>query len=392
MKKVFAALGTVIAFLGLTSLIIFFAETTTNRNYELPHGSLVADISANDPVDQLADVSADTDVDTSTALDTSTDAGIVLASSTDFTVEADTSSEVTAVTSSDDQAADLDTDADTDVDNTSTDTNLALATSTPSSTTPPSTPSDTTDTDADANGTSSDALSQIPTPTTTLPDTTFAVTTATIVITPTTPTPPPTPPPTSSQPSSATPPVSFNESDFRGDGNWQTTWGTMEPTWSGAMDLSAGPHSTGGAVYLNSSNGWANYTFDAMLDWTGGRMFGLVANYQDSSNYVLCEYINAKPGTITMQLEQYVAGNEIFLSPATSIAWTGSETDIDASIKVSGVYGTCSFNGQSVSNDAIGPGMIAMSSAGSGEVGFEVNDPTPNTSEIIVSRVGVVSD
>ena len=58
MKKVLATLGTIFGFLGLATLVLFFAETGSVPGYPLSTSRLTADISANAP--QLADVSAET--------------------------------------------------------------------------------------------------------------------------------------------------------------------------------------------------------------------------------------------------------------------------------------------------------------------------------------------
>ena len=136
----------------------------------------------------------------------------------------------------------------------------------------------------------------------------------------------------------------------------------MNTTWSGAMDLSAGLGSTGGAVYLKNSAAWTNYAMTAAVDWLSGQTIGLMADYSDASNYILCGYTKTGSSTVVEQLFQYRDGNEVPLSPAATVPRDDGSSTISLSIEVSGVYGTCLLDGQSVSNSGIGPGRAAMAS------------------------------
>lgn len=371
MKKAFAVVGGILAFAGAATMVIFFVETTTLPNPSVPPGNLSADIAANVPTNQLADASANTDPNaeiTAAAFDTPTDAS------------ADASSSLDTPTSSDNA--------------------IATTTTAPAEPAPAPVTSAPTPTPAPA------AITPPPNPTALQP--TFAentpatstVATATITVTPTAPAPPPIPPAPQPSAQPVTPRVvaagdlslPYNEASFAGDNNWQNVWGVTNTTFSGYLDLSAGPASTGGAVYLKNADGWANYTMSATLDWLNGDMIDLLANYNGASNDVACEYTKTAPGVVTMQFVQYVNGNEIFLSPGAAIDWNGTASDLALSIKVDGVHGACSFNGQSISNDSIGPGISAMNAPGSGGVGFSVSDPTPDTSEIIVKQVSVTEN
>ena len=332
MKKVLAALGATAGFIGLASFAIFFVETVGSGNFSwptLPAGNLTADISANVPQGTVA--TPPTDV--------------------------------------------------------------------PDAPAPPPLIAPVADT------VTAEPLVQAPTPTplpppapvlTAIGDTSPATSTeatATIEVTTTTPTPPPTPlsiqePQIAGSGDDLSLP--YDESNFRGDQNWQATWGTLGTTWSGAMSLAAGAGTTGGAVYLKNSGSWSAYTLNATIDWTQGVTFGLMADYQDASNYVLCEFTKTGPGIITVKLKQYLGGAESDLTQGTAVTWDGTATGIPVSMKVSGIYGTCSFNGTSVTNTA-GPGNSPIGVAPQGSIGFTVNDPTPGTAGIIVDSVAVAN-
>ncbi len=130
----------------------------------------------------------------------------------------------------------------------------------------------------------------------------------------------------------------------------------------------------------------------ATVDWTAGKTFGLMADYRDASNYVLCVFERTDPTTVAMRLAEFRGGSETFLTPEQTVSWSGGpETDVTASMKVTGVYGTCSFAGTSVSNDEIGAGNTAMSSIQNGSIGFTVSDPSPNVSQVIIKSVAVTS-
>lgn len=338
MKKVFGTIGAVFGFFGLAMAAVFFMETI-NVNAPAPGTNLTADISANDA--QLADVSAAVDPGASDSTATPPEAGVDVPASA--TIVADTT------------------------------------------TAPTPAPAPTPVVPAPVSASEPLPPQLDPTPVTS------TVATATITVTPTAPPAPPVSPvadATASTPGALSLP--YDETNFTGDNNWQATWGVMKTTWENFIDLSAGPASDGGAIYLKNAGTWENYTMTATLDWVGGSTIGLMADYTDASNYVLCEYSKTGPGVITMQLVQYVNGNEIPLSSAAPVSWSGDGSDLGFSMDVDGIYGSCVFNGQTVSNEGVGAGRVAMNSSGSGGIGFTMRDSSPDTSEIIVRQVEVV--
>lgn len=364
MKKVLASISVVFGFVGLATLVIFFVETGTFGS-ALPSNALTADISANNPVtapdaaaapaNQLADISADTD----TGVDTTT-ATVAPQAVTDTTSSSATSTATPDAEPSADQTAATPPPAATPIPTTT-------AIAAPAFAPIPVAPSDAND------------------------SSTLPLATATITVSPSAPAP--AIPPASPYPATAAAPISYDESVFLpGNQNWNAPWGSLTDTYQNFMDLSAGPQSTGGSVYLQNESDWSNYTMSATVDWIAGRTIGLMANYDNASNYALCEYSNNGTGAVTMQLAEYINGNEIFLTPTSSVPWAGGATDIDLVMNVHGVYGSCSFNGQTISNSAPGPGITPMSFSGSGSIGFVVHGPTPDTSEIVIKDVKVVGD
>ena len=279
MKKVIGTIGAIVGFLGLAAIAVFFMEATTGTGYALLPGDLLADLSAlrthATPTNQLADVNAvmNADAGTSTA-----DNGVVLASST-------------------------------------TDLQTAISPSS-SATQTPSSPTDNTPVIAVPQPATPTLFNDAPVTSPDLPEAT-----ATITVTPTAPAIPPPPGPITTQaPSDDALALPYSESILPIDTNWQTTWGTATMTGTGAMQLSAAADSIGGAIYLKNSAGWANYTMNAMLNWSASQTFGLVADYRNASDYVVCEYTKAGSYVLNVQLLQYAAGNEIALTPATPVA------------------------------------------------------------------------
>ncbi|HUZ92501.1 MAG TPA: hypothetical protein VNG29_00690 [Candidatus Paceibacterota bacterium] len=354
MKRVFVAIGAVAGFLGLAALFIFFIETTGGIGPALPVGSLAADLSARystsgaQPVqsNQLADIGAIANSDgTGATTATGVSTGI----------------------------SQIDTSA------SPPETQAATSTPTPdeTATVSPPAPGPSPEQNPESTPVGRPDPGNIPVATTTITVTATAA------------------PPLSRETPQKTPvaggiPLPYRESNFSGDQNWQTTWGAVHTTWSGSLDLSTGAGSLGGAVYLKNVSNWTNYALNAALDWIGGNTFGLMADYNDASNYVLCEYIKTASDTVSMRLAEYLNGGEIFLSPETPVAWNGSGSNLAVTMSVNGIYGGCSFNGQSISSATIAPGYSGMSRPGSGSIGFVVHAPSPGTGQIIVKQVSVV--
>jgi hypothetical protein len=223
--------------------------------------------------------------------------------------------------------------------------------------------------------------------------------TTTITVSATPPPPPPSSEPAAPQGTGANLALPYRESNFAGDANWQTTWGAETVTNEGSLQLAAGANSIGGAVYLKNDPLWTNYAMNAVVDLAGGQTFGLMADYHDASNYILCEY-TASPGTVNVQFDQFTDGYKTALTPRVAIPWgnasgtaeDSTSPDLNVAIAVHGVYGSCSLNGQLVSNEGAGPGKVPMSQSGSGTIGFTVSDPTPGTSRLTVKSVSVAAD
>lgn len=341
MKKILTSLAATFGFMGLTALVLFLFEATGTGTLNLPTGSLTANIVSNSPIDAPPAANGISQNQAAPPVQAPAEASVPATAPTPR--EAPIEVVTPAATPAPDPA-------------------------------PAAPPPKTLAPLADAGSavTSTDATTSI-TVTTTAP--------------PIPPTPPQIPAPV---PDPAALVLPYAIADFHGDTNWKTSWGATNVTWSGALDLTAGPGSTGGAVYLQNANHWTNYELDGTIDWTAGKTFGLMANYRDASNYVLCKFERADQTTVTMRLEEYRNGVEIFLTPIADVAWNGGpETDVLASMKVGGLYGTCSFAGASISNATIGPGNSAMTSAGNGSIGFLATDPAPQVSQIIIKEIKV---
>jgi hypothetical protein len=351
MKKILGTLATIFGFFGLAVVAIFFAETNTGGVVNVNGPSLTADISAN--VDPGAAA-----VDTSSAPVAASTIEVPLPASS---TEVDDAPVITPATP---------------VPVTVLPPAPPLVTATPAPTLPPVPLEIPTDPDGQE--------SIIPTST---------IATATITVTPTAPRGPSSDLP--SAPSSSAPAglqLPYDASNFSGDGNWQTTWGSMQTTWAGFMDFSTGANSTGGSLFLKSSETWKNYKMSATLDWMSGKTIGIMGNYIDANDYVLCQYSKESAGMVTMQLLQYLNGGEIILSPTSTVALGSEGQDVELSIDLKGTYGTCSFNGGTISNTGIGPGRTPMKFSGSGGIGFTLSDPVPDAGEMIVKSVSVVGE
>ncbi len=371
MKKVLAALVAVFGFLGLTTLVLFFAmapsvsfPTLSLRGFSFPEaGNLTADIAAN-----LG----------------AAPAGSAPAAEKQAAIVAVGFPAVPPATPAAGAVASETTPAPGTIVEAPRPTVSAPGGKNPQGSVPAAIPSSTTASD-----------------TQTTPPPELPVASSTITVTPAAIAPPllspPVPRPYNGQPpnaSAALLPLPFGESDFTGDARWQTAWGKLDVA-GGALELSAGANSFGGAAYLNAPGAmaWTDYSMNAALTLDAGSFFALMADYADASDYVACEYTaNAASGTISMQLAQYVKGYRTPLSSPAAIPWSGSaSTALSASIAANGIYGTCGLDGATVTNEGMGAGRAPMSPHGGGTIGFSVNDPRPATSAITIRSFAVAA-
>jgi hypothetical protein len=359
MKKVLSSIGAVFGFTVLAAYAIFFAETGTFLNISVPRNSLSADVA---------------NVVAPAAPDAHTDAQAAVSAEANANVVADANSAAPAVNN--------------DAPNSQASENPTIPNAVaPSTAVAIAKPKLVPTGAADRPATSTDSSATV-----------VIATTSSTVSVPV----PPTSAPQVSQPqtfSSSGTTLPYDKTNFADSAEWETIWGTLSTTQSGYMDLAAGSGSTGGTVYLKSSLGWADYIFSAELAWVGGQSFSLIGDYHDASNYVFCDYQRDASGTIEMQLKQYANGSEIALSPSLTVYPSinsaapdnNSAPDVSASISVGGIYGTCSFGNQTVTNSGVGPERSAMSTPQSGGIGFSINDRVPNTASIIVKHLSAVS-
>ena len=155
---------------------------------------------------------------------------------------------------------------------------------------------------------------------------------------------------------------------------------------SGVMDINANASTTGSSVHLASSSKWSNYTFSATFNWIKGQTMGLIANYMDDDNYVVCEFDASSAGQVQTTLEQYMNGSMHVLGTGTDYVEGGvGESNIQASIEVQGTQETCSFN-HHVTTSQLG---ATINPPYSGDIGFTTWDPTLNNSAIVVKSVDV---
>ena len=264
---------------------------------------------------------------------------------------------------------------------------IIAVSSTPISTPPPTSTSLSTPTSSFAVVMpTSTGIASTDSPESATPD--FPEATATISVTPTAPTPTEISQPLIDVATGTTSALPYNESNFSGDTNWQTTWGSLQITGGGYLELSASPNSIGGTVYLKNAQEWSSYAMDDVVDLESGQSFALIADYADASNYVACEYTKTDTNTLAVQLVQYAHSYRIPLTSAVTLT-SGAAVDLDVGIQTQGIYGSCALDGETITNQGMGPGRIPMASSWNGGIGFSVNDPTVGTSRLIVKSVSV---
>lgn len=176
--------------------------------------------------------------------------------------------------------------------------------------------------------------------------------------------------------------------DFTDGDGWINLIGTVSQK-GGVLTISADASTTAGGALLNGSSDWSDYTFQTTLDWVRGETFGLMADYVDPKNFLVCEFDERNVGTIEVSFEKHVNGVVTSLATNNVINYEqmGGD-DIMAAIEVHDNVGTCSFNNQTVSSVF---DLDVATSSQKGEIGFTTWDPQMNNSEIIVHTVGVIN-
>lgn len=167
---------------------------------------------------------------------------------------------------------------------------------------------------------------------------------------------------------------------------WQDWWGSFVLA-TDSLSIGASKSGTGGGVLLGNTNTWGDYTFNTTLDWVQGETFGLMGRYVDDNNYTACEFDEQNLGDVTIDLVQYVNGNENTLVTGDVQNWdTVGGTNIAVSMELQGTQGTCSFNNHVISNASNG---TTLNPPYTGRVGFTTWDPDTNNSKIVVKDIDV---
>jgi hypothetical protein len=201
------------------------------------------------------------------------------------------------------------------------------------------------------------------------------------------PTPPaPAPAPVPVVVATTTKTIPYSQDTFATGDGWGNYWGTFSETPRSLLISANSSIPTGGA-FLNGTESWDNYTFTANLDWIKGEVFGMYARHTDSNNYVECVFDRRYLGDVQISLQQFVNGTEHTLTQTDLSGYNQSSIlNFDASIEVQDTVGTCTFDGHTITNAAVGN---TIAPPYSGKIGFTTWDPNSNNSEIIVKSVSV---
>ena len=279
----------------------------------------------------------------------------------------------------------------------------AIATSTPTSTPPAP-----TSTAATSSATSSPARST-PAVSTSTPKrvgavaltkppkvaTTSASATSTASAKPTAAKTPPKPAPAPAlKPATTTKSLPFVATIFSKGQAWQSYWGSFTLA-TASLTLASKGTGTSGGVLLGGTNGWSDYSFQATVNWTEGQTFGLIARYQNSSNYVVCVFNQEAPDYLTIELQQLINGKTYTLVSGSVTGYEGIGKDgVVADINVQNVLGSCSIDGHTVFSSQ-GNNQNTQSTINppfNGRIGFTAWDPEPANSKIVVTGVDAESN
>lgn len=164
--------------------------------------------------------------------------------------------------------------------------------------------------------------------------------------------------------------------NFSGYNGWTKTWGRMLLK-DNSMILDSYFSTTGSSVFLDGARSWKDYVFNAKVDWKKGSNVVLLARYNDSDNYLDCNFSSKWLG-----IEKVIDGKKFIKE--NKIDADFSKTNLNLGIKVNGENIECMLD-----NKIIGSADIETDKLSKGGIGFKVWDKEVGNSELEVLEVSV---
>ncbi|MBS3147139.1 polysaccharide deacetylase family protein [Candidatus Woesearchaeota archaeon] len=165
--------------------------------------------------------------------------------------------------------------------------------------------------------------------------------------------------------------------NFEQDSGWVTRWGETLID-NNKLQIKSTEFSSGALVFLDGTQHWTNYQFNAEVHAIKGESITLVANYKDELNYDSCVF-----STKYVKIEQIINGTKKIL-----VLRKGASTFIGATREL----GISTNNNQlscSIGNTIIVKSKPPYTVKSSGGIGFKIWDPILNNSEIEIKNISV---
>lgn len=170
--------------------------------------------------------------------------------------------------------------------------------------------------------------------------------------------------------------------DFIKNKGWKKTWGNLDFK-DESMKINSHTSTTGSMVFLDGTDLWQNYVFNADVYFKKGQTYSIIAGYKDNSNYVFCSFT---PSSI--RLEQMAEGERKTLNEFKGKfdLLEKKEKEKNIGIGFSGRDASCYLDGKRVVDTS---NSLVDEKIDKGGIGFKTWDPEMNNSEMIIKNVSV---
>lgn len=163
------------------------------------------------------------------------------------------------------------------------------------------------------------------------------------------------------------------EDKLQSNSGWYGTWGSVSVT-NGVLLVGANNSTSGGAVFLDGSQYWADYVFSVVPKQILGESISLLARYVDEENFIECTYSERY-----VRLTQYISGEKNLIREVKTedLLFDGKTL----AVRVVGSSTQCIVNNTTLISGDLKDGT------GKGIIGIKTWDPQINNSQIIIKKV-----
>jgi peptidoglycan/xylan/chitin deacetylase (PgdA/CDA1 family) len=164
--------------------------------------------------------------------------------------------------------------------------------------------------------------------------------------------------------------------DFSNDIGWKNNWGKYSIEQN-QMYLEADENSSGSSVFLDGTRSLKNYLYSLDVIWKKGSNLSLMSHYNDSKNYVVCNFSNSR-----VRIEKYTNGVPKILSDSENFLDVATTSSVTLSMLVDGDFSKC----------LIGQKVVAYATIpdSDGGVGIKVWDKVLGDAAIVINKVNII--